>query len=254
MATVERSGPPRAASGTAHRARSRRKRPRYGILGGTFDPPHVGHLALAQEVYVRLGLDRVWFVPAGEPPHKAGKPISAAEDRLAMVELAIAGDDRFAVSTIEVERPGPSYTADTLETLRARWSGIDIVFMMGWDMLVYLPKWYAPERVVAAVDVLAASHRPGVPVAEDEIEHLASLVPGLREKLTVLPAPQLDVAATTLRERVALGLPIRYLVPDAVRRYIEERELYVPSGERSVARSTGAAQRTRTRRSRLEIC
>jgi len=241
-------------SGATRRAESRRKRLRYGILGGTFDPPHIGHLALAQEVHARLELDRVWFVPANQPPHKAGKPISSAVDRLAMVELAIAGDDRFAVSTLELVRSGPSYTADTLETLRAQWRGIEMVFMMGWDMLVYLPQWYAPERVVAAVDTLAASHRPGAPVVEDEIERLAASVPGLREKLVVLPTPQLDVAGTTLRERVASGLPIRYLVPDTVRRYIEEHALYASLAKQSSAHSTSGAQRTRTRRSRREVC
>lgn len=255
MATVERGQSAGAArDGTKPREGSRRKRPRYGILGGTFDPPHVGHLALAQEVYARLALDRVWFVPASQPPHKAGKPISPASDRLAMVELAIAGDERFAVSTLELERAGPSYTADTLEELRGQWSGAELVFMMGWDMLTYLPQWHAPERVVAAVDTLAASHRPGVRVAEDEIGRLASLVRGLREKLIVLPAPQLDVAGTTLRERVASGLPIRYLVPDAVRLYIEEHALYAPEGERGAVRSSARTRRTRTRRSRLEIC
>jgi len=253
VTTGERGQSAKAApGGKVRRAQSRRKRPRYGILGGTFDPPHVGHLALAQEVYARLELDRVWFVPARQPPHKAGKPISSAEDRLAMVELAIAEDNRFAVSTLELERTGPSYTADTLEMLRALWSDVEMVFMMGWDMLLFLPQWHAPERVVAAVDTLATSHRPGVPVAEDEIERLTTLVPGLREKLAVLPAPQLDVAGTTLRERVASGLPIRYLVPDTVRRYIEQRGLYAPTRERGSARSAGA-HNARTRRSGLEV-
>lgn len=246
MATVEHGRPAAAArDGTSRRTGSRRKHPRYGILGGTFDPPHIGHLALAQEVYARLALDRVWFVPAGQPPHKTGKPISSASDRLAMVELAIAGDERFAVSTLELERDGPSYSADTLEELRRRWAGAELVFMMGWDMLTYLPQWHAPERVVAAVDTVAASQRPGVRVAEDEIERLASMVPGLREKLVVLPAPQIDVAGTTLRERVASGLPIRYLVPDAVRQYIEEHALYASPGKRATARSTGGALRAR---------
>jgi nicotinate-nucleotide adenylyltransferase len=255
VATGARSESASTARGdTTRRTGSRRKRLRYGILGGTFDPPHIGHLALAQEVYARLDLDRVWFVPAGQPPHKAGKPISSAADRLAMVELAIASDDRFALSTLELERTGPSYTADTLEALRVAWSGVTMVFMMGSDMLTYLPHWHAPERVVAAVDTLVASHRPGVPVAADEIERLESLVPGLREKLTVLPAPQLDVAASTLRERVASGLPIRYLVPDTVWHYIEERKLYASSGEQGTARSTGGARRARARRSSLEIC
>ena len=115
--------------------------PRYGILGGTFDPPHLGHLVIAQEAFVRLNLDRVWFLPAGEPPHKARRTISPAADRLAMVERAIAADERFAVSTVELERPGPSYTVDTLRELRALWGpNAWMVLILGWDMLEYLPK------------------------------------------------------------------------------------------------------------------
>lgn len=257
MATGERDELLNAArAGAPARQTGRRNRARYGILGGTFDPPHVGHLVLAQEIYARLDLDRVWFVPAGEPPHKAGRFISPATDRLAMVRLAIGDDTRFAVSTIELERAGPSYSADSLEILRDHWgAGADLIFIMGWDMLVFLPQWHAPERVVAAVDFLAAVHRAGVPVTADEIERLEACVPGLREKLIVVPAPQLDVSATDLRERVASGLPIRYLVPDAVRGYIEERKLYTAhtSAKRGAGRSTGAARRAPTRRSSREV-
>ena len=135
---------------------------RYGILGGTFDPPHLGHLVLAQEVFARLGLDRVWFVPTGSPPHKVGQRITAAEHRRAMVELAIAGDARFALSTVELERAGPSYTVDTLRLLRATWGEASrICLVLGWDMLLYLPSWHDPRGVIAAADEIAAVHRPG---------------------------------------------------------------------------------------------
>lgn len=255
MTTVEPDDLPHLMrDGTPKRVVNRRKRTRYGILGGTFDPPHIGHLTLAQEVYARLGLDRVWFVPAGDPPHKAGKPISPGADRLAMVQLAIAGDERFAVSTIELERSGPSYTADTLEQLRGQWGArVELVFIVGWDMLIYLPHWHAPERVIAAVDILAASHRPGVPASDDEIARLADVIPGLREKLIVLSAPQLDITGTSLRERVASGLPIRYLVPETVRSYIEQRGLYVlHAGEHSPRPASGTS-RARARRASLEV-
>ncbi len=203
---------------------------RFGLLGGTFDPPHIGHLALAQEVYARLGLDRVWFLPAGAPPHKQGQPISAAQQRRAMVERAIAGDDRFALSAIELDRPGPSYTVETLRQLRVEWGGeTQITFIVGWDMLAYLPQWHDAPGVLAALDQLAAVHRPGF-VAEDEAQRqlaqLEAQLPGLRAKLRLLPAPQLEVASAELRERVATGLPIRYLVPDAVGAYIAEQGLY----------------------------
>ena len=126
--------------------------PRYGILGGTFDPPHLGHLVLAQEVHARLGLDRVWFLPAGVPPHKTGRAVSPAADRHEMVQRAIADDERFALSAVELTRPGPSYTADTLEQLREQWGRHAVLHLiLGWDMLMYLPNWHAPERVLAAL-------------------------------------------------------------------------------------------------------
>ncbi|MGZ3672987.1 MAG: nicotinate-nucleotide adenylyltransferase [Ktedonobacterales bacterium] len=203
------------------------KRSHYGILGGTFDPPHIGHLAIAQEAYVRLGLDRVWFMPAGTPPHKAGSEISPASHRRAMVELAIADDPRFGLLTVELERAGPSYTAETLNLLRRQWgSSTAITLILGWDMLTYLPKWHDPEGVIAAVDQIAAVHRPGFEAQPSEVERLEAQLPGLTQHLVVLPAPQLDIAGTSLRERVEVGLPIRYLVPDAVCRYIEEHRLY----------------------------
>lgn len=203
------------------------KRPHYGILGGTFDPPHIGHLALAQEVYVRLGLDRVWFMPAGVPPHKAGREISSSQHRRAMVELAIDGDERFGLLTTELDREGPSYTADTLRLLREQWgASTALTLILGWDMLAYLPQWHDPAGVIASVDQIAAVHRPGFDVQPEELDRLELLLPGLAQRLVVLPAPQLDIAATSLRERVASSLPIRYLVPDAVRRYIEEQGLY----------------------------
>ena len=203
------------------------KEPVYGILGGTFDPPHLGHLALAQEVYTRLALDRVWFVPAGQPPHKAGHEVSPAGDRRAMVELAIAGDSRFGLSTVELERAGPSYTSQTLELLRAEWGdAARMVLILGWDMLAYLPHWHEPEQVVARADQIAAVHRPGVAAPEGELARLDALLPGLAQKLVVLPAPRLEIASSELRARVADGLPVRYLTPAAVADYIALRGLY----------------------------
>ncbi|HEV8192177.1 MAG TPA: nicotinate-nucleotide adenylyltransferase [Ktedonobacterales bacterium] len=203
---------------------------RYGILGGTFDPPHLGHLVLAQEVFAQLGLDRVWFVPTGSSPHKVGQRITAAAHRRAMVELAIAGDARFALSTVELERAGPSYTVDTLRQLRTRWGDVRISLVLGWDMLLYLPFWHDPGGVIAAADEIAAVHRPGFGGNPEALEQLEAHLPELRAKLTLVAAPQLELAARALRERVAANLPIRYLVPDAVCDYIETHKLYRQAG------------------------
>lgn len=207
--------------------------PRYGILGGTFDPPHLGHLVVGQEVYARMGLDRIWFLPAGEPPHKTGKIISPAADRLAMVERAIATDDRFAVCTVELERPGPSYTVDTLRELRTLW-GPDtwIVLILGWDMLEYLPKWHDAPGVISSTDQIAAVHRPGFTADPDDLDRLEAQLPGLRKKVVLVPVPQLDISGTDIRARVAQMLPVRYLLPDAVESYITRRKLYREGGHK----------------------
>lgn len=202
----------------------------YGILGGTFDPPHTGHLALAQEAVARLGLDRVWFLPAADPPHKRGRALSAAADRAAMVELAIADNPRFGLDRTDLDRPGPNYTVDTLDILRGRWGpGVWMGFIVGWDMLLYLPEWHDPAGVLSRLDALVVTRRPGVPDEEDALARLESDLPGLRAHLTLLDAPQLEISSTALRERIALGLPIRYLTPDAVCAYITRQGLYRPS-------------------------
>jgi nicotinate-nucleotide adenylyltransferase len=185
-----------------------------------------------------MGLDRVWFVPAGQPPHKAQRTISPAADRLAMVERAIAADDRFAVSTIELERSGPSYTVDTLRELRALW-GDDawMVLILGWDMLEYLPKWHDAEGVIASADQIAAVHRPGFVADDSDIARLEERFPGLRAKLALAPGPQLAISGTEIRARVAQLLPVRYLTPDAVASYIEMQLLYRAVGQTEGAES-----------------
>ena len=206
---------------------SRRTGPRFGILGGTFDPPHFAHLFIAQEALARLGLDRVYFVPAGEPPHKMGRQISDSSHRLAMLERAIAGNAGFAITTIELGRPGPSYTVDTLAQLRAEWGPqSELAFILGWDMLLDLPHWHQPRQIVRALDWVVAIHRPGYDAEWSDDEAIMSALPGLSAKLIRLPIPQLGISATDLRSRVASSLPIRYLVPDSVADYIAEHGLY----------------------------
>lgn len=202
--------------------------PHYGILGGTFDPPHLAHLIVAQEVHARLALDRVYFVPAGLPPHKRGRVISPAADRSAMVERAIAGNPVFALSRVEVERAGPSYTSETLALLRVQWPPeTKITLILGWDMLLDLPHWRDPAAVVRQATQLAVTHRPGYEANPAQIAELAAGLPELPHKLALVPVPQVAFSATDARARVAAGLPIRYLVPDAVAAYIAERGLYL---------------------------
>jgi len=206
-------------------------RQRYGILGGTFDPPHIGHLILAQEVYARLALDRVWFIPTGISPHKVGRAVTPAVHRVAMLERALADDARFGLLTLEVERPGPSYTVDTLRQLRADWgSEVEIALIVGWDMLLYLPQWREPDGVVALIDEVAAAHRPGgEPGAA--LDNVLKRLPALREKLRTIPFPQLDISGAAIRERVVQGLPVRYLVSNVVSEYISAQGLYKRAGD-----------------------
>jgi nicotinate-nucleotide adenylyltransferase len=190
-------------------------------------------LILAQELYARLGLDRVWFVPARTPPHKAGQMVTPAADRLAMVELTIAADERFACSRVELDRPGPSYTVETLHALRAQWGpSVELYFALGWDMLLYLSNWREPEGVLAALDGLVAVPRPGFDADPRTLAQLEVHVPGLRDKLILLPMPEIALSSTMIRERVARSLPIRYLVPDAVCQYIGQHGLYRRRAER----------------------
>jgi len=195
-----------------------------GMLGGTFDPIHLGHLAVADEAREVLGLERVLFVPAGMPPHKAGRPITPAPDRLAMVELAIAGNPAFAVSSIELERPGPSYTVDTVAALRdGAGAPIELTVILSAELFGTLATWHEPERLLRLAR-LAVVPRAGHPAPGRSLlaEHFA----GLEDRVTFLDGPHLGVSGTDIRARAAAGRSIRYLVPPAVAAYIGDHALY----------------------------
>jgi len=200
---------------------------RFGVLGGTFDPIHLGHLIIAQEVASTLQLDLLFFLPAGDPPHKHNRHIAPAAQRVQMVELAIAGNPAFALSLVDVERAGLSYTVDTLKLLHQQWgSGTEIYFVIGWDMLEDLLIWHDPAGVVAQVDRLVAVHRPGYEHEPHYLERLEAALPGISELLLPLAAPQIAISSSDLRRRVAEGRSIRYQVPEAVEAYILARGLY----------------------------
>ena len=207
--------------------RSQRDVQRFGLLGGTFDPIHYGHLVIAEEVRTGLDLAEMVFVPAGQPPHKPGKTITEARYRLAMLELAIASNPHFTISTVEIERPGPSYTVDTLRLLHEQWGEeTEIYFVIGWDSLEELTTWYNPRGVLEQLTYLVAVHRPGYVEEVGYRDQMEERLPGLKQHLLTIPAPQLEISATDLRMRVAEGRPIKYQTPEAVEQYILQHGLY----------------------------
>lgn len=194
---------------------------RLGVLGGTFDPLHLGHLILAEYSREQLALERVLFVPAGQPWRKADRTVSAAGHRLQMARLGTADNPALEVSGVEIERPGPSYTADTLEWLLTTGPGASLTLILGQDALLDLPHWVRPRRILELA-TLAVARRGGSNNSEEALRAL----PGLEERLVWLEMPRIDISASEIRARVRRGLSIRYLVPGAVEAYIREHGLY----------------------------
>ena len=194
---------------------------RVGVLGGSFDPVHIGHLRLAEAAYKQAELERVIFVPAGYQWRKADPAMAAAGERCEMVRLAIAGQPQFEISTLEVEREGPSYSDVTLEVLQEKRPGAELVFILGQDTLAGLPNWHAPERVLELARLAVAGRAGGGGSAASE-----ALPGGLRGRVIWLDMPPVNVSATDIRERVRAGHSIEGLVPEAVRDYIAAESLY----------------------------
>ncbi len=195
---------------------------RVGILGGTFNPPHLGHLVCAQEAYLQLGLDRVMLIPARIPPHKPVEDEPGPEHRLELCRLAVEGDERFSVSDLETSRPGPSFTVDTLQKLHAIEPDSELFLIVGGDIAAGLSLWKEPERVLELARPAVAKRR-GTPRARVD-QALAGLRGG--ERAEFFRMPRIGISSTLLRDRVRAGEPIRYLVPDAVERYIAAQGLY----------------------------
>ncbi len=200
-----------------------------GVMGGTFDPIHIGHLAIAEEARESLQLDRILFVPAGRPPHKPADAVTDPERRFVMVQLAIADNPAFAVSRIELDRAGPSYTADTVESLAvgAEGSGEDdvtaITLILSAETFSDLPEWHEPERILDAARV-AVVPREGYPAPDPD--WLSEAFPGREARVAYLDGPLVGVSSTDIRERVAEGRSIRYLVPPSIEAYIAANHLY----------------------------
>jgi nicotinate-nucleotide adenylyltransferase len=195
---------------------------RVGILGGVFNPPHVGHLVCAQEAVVQLELEKVVFVPVGQAPHREHESDPGAEVRLEMVELAAGDDARFAISRAEVDRPGPSYTADTLRELRDKAPDDEIFLILGGDQAAALPDWHEPETVLALATVAVVERSNW---SRNAIGIKIGRLPGA-ERIRYLDMPIIQVSSSAIRRRVGEGKPIRYLVPDKVANYIGANGLY----------------------------
>ena len=198
---------------------------KIGVLGGTFDPIHNGHLKIAEAARKKLGLNEVYFMPAAKTPLKEGISISAVEHRVKMVRLAIAGKPRFKLSTIELDRPGLSYTADTIAELRKQLGAeTELYFIIGWDSLSQFARWREPARIIRMCRLVAVP-RPGYTMPDRKA--LEAAIPGISESLIVLDKPEIAISATEIRERVARGQSIRRLVPEEVAGYIQKNGLYL---------------------------
>jgi nicotinate-nucleotide adenylyltransferase len=199
------------------------------MLGGTFDPIHTGHLAIAEAAREQLGVERVLFVTAARPTHRAGGAVASADDRHAMVELAIAGNPAFEASRLELDRPGPTYTADTVEALAATPAAAGataVTLVLSAETLRDLPGWHQPERILDACRI-AVVPREGYPAPDGGwTAWVAANLAGREDRIRILEGPSLAISGTELRARAAAGRSLRYLVPDAVARYIDDHRLY----------------------------
>ncbi|HOP74003.1 MAG TPA: nicotinate-nucleotide adenylyltransferase [Bacillota bacterium] len=196
----------------------------FGIIGGTFDPIHFGHLILAEKAREAFNLTKVVFVPAAVPPHKIGEVATPAEIRLQMVQLAVADNPCFEVSRVELDREGPSYTVDTIRQLKQQGHGDEAAFIMGFDSLLELHSWKNYRELLEEAKIITA-FRPGYPILKNEAEWPKFLLP-YRERILLLEAPLLEISSTWLRVEMMYGRSIRYLVPDPVCEFIRKYQLY----------------------------
>jgi nicotinate-nucleotide adenylyltransferase len=201
-------------------------REQIGLFGGTFDPPHVGHLILASEAYSQLGLDRLFWILTPDPPHKQDQSITSVEHRLAMVKLAIEDNPSFELSRVELDRPGPHYTVETLKLVAEQNPDAEIIPIIGGDSLQDLPLWHQPKELLYAAHWIGVMRRPG---EETSLEALERELPGISSKVHYVDAPLLEIASREIRSRIAKGKTFRYYLPPSVYEYIQQHHLYQES-------------------------
>jgi len=196
---------------------------RLGVFGGTFDPPHLGHLILASEACYSLQLDQVLWVVTSHPPHKKDQFITPIRYRVDMVSRTLSAEPFFALSLVEVERPGPHYVVDTMRIMRERYPQVELIYLMGGDSLRDLPNWYRPREFLSNCDKLGVMRRPQDEINMDQLE--AELI-GISEKVQFIPTPLIEISSQEIRARIREKRPFRYFLPEAVYHYILENKLY----------------------------
>ncbi|MFZ6030868.1 MAG: nicotinate-nucleotide adenylyltransferase [Chloroflexota bacterium] len=204
---------------------------KLGIFGGTFDPPHVGHLILAEQAYIQFGLDRLLWVLTPDPPHKQDRHISPAAIRLKLLQAALGEHPNFEVSTVDIDRPGPHYALDTVKILAKAYPGAALMYLMGGDSLHDLPRWHRAAELVKTVDTLGVMRRPGDDV---NLACLERQLPGVSAKVHFIETPPRAIAASTIRQRIAAGLPYQHDLPPDVRTLIQKLNLYQNHSERNL--------------------
>ena len=196
---------------------------RLGLFGGTFDPPHLGHLILAAECLHQSDLDGVLWILTPNPPHKQGQTISPLENRLAMLQAALGDDPGFSISRVEMDRPGPHYAVETVRLLAKHYPNTELIYLMGGDSLRDLPTWHEPQQFIAACDEIGVMHRPDVEINLSELE---VTLPGLLKKVRFVETPLIEISAQDIRHRIRAGLPYRYYLPDSVYQWIRNHDIY----------------------------
>lgn len=209
-------------------------RERIGIFGGTFDPPHVGHLILAAEAQDQLRLDRLLWVLTPDPPHKQDQSISPLAIRMRLLMAAIGDNPSFKLCRVDMDRPGPHYAVDTVKILKKRHSSAEFYYLIGGDSLHDLPTWFQPQRLIELIDGLGVMRRPGDQV---DLRDLEQRIPGLSAKICFIEAPLLEISARQIRQRIAAGRAYRYYVPSAVFRLIEDLQIYRSPFSSAIAES-----------------